>query len=133
VEDLFHPDQLRHLAFHEPAHGDAGPLRDDLGDVLRVDLFLEHLLLGLELVEPLGLRVDLGVELAHRAVPQLGRLREVSLALGHLGVGARLFKTLFQRADLGDGVLLVLPVRDHRVTLLGELGQLGLERRESLA
>ena len=89
VQHVLHADELRHLALHEPAHGDAGPLGDDLGDVLLVDLLLQHLLLGLELVEARGLRLDLGVELAHRAVAQLRGPLEVALALGLLGVGAR--------------------------------------------
>ena len=74
--------------------------------------------------------LDLLLELAHRAVAQLRRLLEVALALGPLGVGARGLQLLLERADLGDRVLLVLPVRDLRVPLLGELGELGLDRRE---
>ena len=53
VEDVLHAHELAHLALHEPAHGDAGPLGDDLGDVLLVDLLLQHLLLGLEVVQAL--------------------------------------------------------------------------------
>ena len=59
VEDLLHADELLHLALHEAGDGDAGPLGDDLGDVLLVDLLLEHLLGGLELGEALGGLVDL--------------------------------------------------------------------------
>ena len=132
VEHVLHADELRHLAFHEPAHGDAGPLGDDLGDVLLVDLLLEHLVLGLEVVEARGLHLDLGVELAHRAVAQLRGLLEVALALGLLRVHARLLEPLLQLADLGDGVLLVLPVRDHRVALLGERRELALDRLEAV-
>ena len=131
VEDLLHADELGHLALHEPAHGDAGPLRDDLGDVLLVDLFLEHLHVGLELVEPHGAPLDLLLELAHRAVAQLRGLLEVALALGALGVVARGLELLLEGADLGDRVLLVLPVRDLRVALLGELGELGLDGRRA--
>ena len=35
-------DQLLHLAFHQMAHRNAGPLADDLRDVFLVDLLLEH-------------------------------------------------------------------------------------------
>ncbi len=130
VEDLLHADELGHLALHEPAHGDAGPLRDDLGDVFLVDLFLEHLHVGLELVQTQGAPFDLLLDLAHRAVPQLRGLLEVALALGALGVVARGLQLLLEGADLGDRVLLVLPVRDLRVPFLGELGELGLDGRE---
>ena len=79
-----------------------------------------------------GLHRDLGVEVAHRAVAQLRGLLEVAVALGLLGLGAGVLELLLERADLGDGVLLVLPVRDHRVALLGERRQLLLERGEAL-
>ena len=130
MQDVLHAHELAHLALHEPAHGDAGPLGDDLGDVLLVDLFLQHLLVGLELVEALGLLHDLVVEVAHGAVAQCRRLLEVALTLGHLGLGARVLQLLLERADLADGVLLVLPVRDHRVAVLGQGRQLLVERGE---
>ena len=72
-----------HLAFHEPADGDAGPLGDDLGDVLLVDLFLQHLAArpgGRSSRD--GLHLDLGSSVAHRAVAELSGLLEVALALG---------------------------------------------------
>ena len=130
---LLHADELRHLALHEPAHRDAGPLRDDLGDVLLVDLLLQHLLLALELVEPLGAHCDLGVELAHacRSAARAARSRSPSRSACSASLRA-LLELLLELADLGDGVLLVLPVRDHRVALLGELGELLLERGEAL-
>ena len=132
VHHLFHAHELLHLALEQPRHGDAGPAGDDLGDVVGVDLLLQHLLVALELVEALRLRGDLGVELAHRAVPQLGRALEVALALGALGLVAGVLEPLLQLADLGDRVLLGLPARDHPVALLGELGELGLDRVEPL-
>ena len=132
MQHVLHAHELRHLALHEARHGDTRPLRDDLGDVFLVDLFLQHLLLALELVEARGLLVDLVLELAHRAVAELRGQLEVALALGLLGVGARLLEPLLELADLGDRVLLVLPVRDHRVALFGQAGELLVERREPL-
>ena len=44
VEHVLHADQLVHLALHEAGDGHAGPLGHDLGDVLLVDLLLQHLL-----------------------------------------------------------------------------------------
>ena len=132
VELVLHAHELAHLAFHEAADGDACPLGDDLGDVFLVDLFLQHLLLGLEVVQARRLHLDLGFEVADGAVAELRGLLEVALALGHLGLGARALELLLDRADLGDGVLLVLPVRDHCVALLGQRRELFVERGEAL-
>ena len=74
----------------------------------------------------------LGLEVAHRAVAQLRGGLEVALALGLLGLGARGLELLLEHADLGDRVLLVLPVRHHRVARLGERGELLLERVEAV-
>ena len=132
VQHVLEADELLHLALHEARHRDAGPLGDDLGDVLLVDLLLEHLLLALELVELARLRLDLLLELAHRAVAKLGGPLEVTLALGALGLGARAFELLLEVTDLGDGALLVLPVSDHGRPLLGQLGELDLDRLQAL-
>jgi hypothetical protein len=37
VQALLHVDQLLHLALDEPRDRDAGPLADDVGDLLDVD------------------------------------------------------------------------------------------------
>ena len=42
VQALLHVDQLLGLALEQAADGDAGPARDDLGDVVGVDLLLEE-------------------------------------------------------------------------------------------
>ena len=66
LQRLLHPEQFRGLALEQPAGRDAGPGRDDLGDVVRADLLLDHRVRvglgsgsGVEL--PLGGR-DVGVE-----------------------------------------------------------------------
>ena len=51
LDPVFHAEELVALAFEEARDGDAGPFGDDLGDVLVVDLFLEHGLVFLELGE----------------------------------------------------------------------------------
>ncbi|MGH9012805.1 MAG: ATP-dependent Clp protease ATP-binding subunit, partial [Acidimicrobiia bacterium] len=73
--------QLLHLALHQPADGDAGPLAHDLGDVLLVDLLLEHPLSALELVELTAGLLDPALELGDLAVADLGRPVEVGLTL----------------------------------------------------
>ena len=42
VQALLHVDQLLDLALHQAGDGDAGPLGDDLGDVLLGDLLGQH-------------------------------------------------------------------------------------------
>ena len=95
VQHVLHADELRHLALHEPAHGDAGPLGDDLGDVLLVDLLLQHLLArpGARRAARSSASISL-LELAHRAVAELRGPLEVAVALGPLGLGARLLELL---------------------------------------
>ena len=100
-------DELAHLALHQAGHRHARPLRDDLGDVLRVDLFFEHRLLGLQLVEVLGRLVDPPLELGDTAVADLGSELEIGLALD---LGAELLELFFEVADRVDRLLLTLPV-----------------------
>ena len=40
---LLHMKELLALAFQHPVHGNPGPARNDLGDLLCRDLLLEHL------------------------------------------------------------------------------------------
>ena len=98
-----------------------GPLADDLGDVFRVDLFLQHAVAQLQLVEVLGGLVDAALELGDAAEADLGRDVEIGLALE---LGAQLLELLLQRADGVDRLLLVLPVRLHLVHLRVERGEL---------
>ena len=88
VQRVLQVDELLHLALHQPRHRDAGPLRDDLGDVLLVDLLLQHLPVGLELGERLVLLLQPLLELDEPAVPDLGRPLEVAVALGRARLSA---------------------------------------------
>ena len=56
VQPLLHVNELLDLALHQPADRDVRPLADDLGDVLLVDLLLEHPLALLQLGQPRLLR-----------------------------------------------------------------------------
>ena len=89
VQHLFEAHELRDLALHQPAHGDAGPLGDDLGDVFLVDFFLQHRAVVLELDEPVGHRRDLAFEDGQVPVTQLRGALEVAVALGPIGLAAR--------------------------------------------
>ena len=77
-EAVLHLDELLDLALEEAGHRDAGPLGDDLGHILLVDLLLQEpplpVLLGQARVpglEPL-------LELVEGAEPQLGRPVEIA-------------------------------------------------------
>ena len=83
-QPLLHLDELLDLGLEEARHRDARPLGDGLGDVLFVDLLLQHALALLELGELRVLRLELAVELDQRAVLELGGLLEVAAALGVL-------------------------------------------------
>src|SRR3990172_3839855 len=45
AQPFLHVQELLDLAFKHPAHGDAGPFRHDLGNVLFIHLFFQYLLL----------------------------------------------------------------------------------------
>ena len=75
-------------------------------------------------------RLDLASRARASCRSAAARPLEVALALGALRFAARVLELLLEGADLGDRVLLVLPVRDLRVALLGELRELRLDRGE---
>ena len=64
-------------------------LRHDLGDVLLVDLLLQHRRWPLQLVEVRGGLGDAALELGDAPVADLGRLLEVGLALDAGRAGPR--------------------------------------------
>ena len=86
-------------------------LRHDLGDVLGVDLLLEHAVVALQLVEVGGGLGDALLELGDAAVADLGGDVEVGLALE---LRAQRLELLLERADGVDRLALVVPVRLHR-------------------
>ena len=106
-----------------------GPLRDDLGDVLGVDLLLQEgglaVLLRLQLGEAL-------LELGDLAVAQLGGALQVGVALGALDLAVRLLEALLDLAHGADRVLLGLPLGLHPRRALAQLGQLALDRLAAL-
>ena len=129
MQQLLQVDELLHLALHEPADRDACPLRDHLGDVLGVDLLLQHPPAGLQLVQVGGGVRDAPFQLRDAPVTDLGRLLQVGLALE---LGAEGLQLLLQGADDADGLALGFPVGLHLGRLLLELRQLVLERSQTL-
>src|SRR5439155_25786837 len=121
-----------YLALHESGHRDPGPLRNDLGDVFLVDLFLKHLPIALELVERGVLCLELLLELDAGREPELRRALEVAVAPGALHLPAGRLDLGLQRTDLSDLLLLFLPVRLHAGGPLAQVGELLLELLQTL-
>ena len=132
VQPLFHLEQLLDFALEQAADGDVRPAGDDSGDVLLVDLLLQHLLILLELGEPRLLVLDLALELRQAAVLQLRGLGVVAGLLHALHLLADLVDLLLQLAHRLDGVLLLLPVRHQPGLFFLEVGQLLFELAEPL-
>ena len=42
TQAILHLEQLLYLGLHQPGDGNMRPFRDNLGDILSVDLFFEH-------------------------------------------------------------------------------------------
>ena len=107
VEQLFEVDELRRLRLHQAVERDAGGLGDDLGDVLGVDLLLEHRTCLLESSRCGGRLLDATLQFGDAAVADLGGDGQVGLALD---LRAQPLELLLQRADRVDRLLLLLPV-----------------------
>ena len=124
VQPLLHVDELLGLALEQAVDRDAGPARDDRGDVVLVDLLLDHRL-------ELGLLLALGellLEGGQLAVADLGDALEVAAALGALGLHAQLVDLLRDLLDAVERLLLLGPARGELVAARLRLGELALDR-----
>ena len=127
VEALLHVDQLLGLALEQARDRNPGPAGDDLGDVVLVDLFLDH---GLDLGR--GALLELALELRQLAVADLRDPLEVAVPLGALGLHAQLVDLALDLADAVERLLLARPARAEAVAALLRLGQLALDRLAAL-
>ena len=123
VQALLHVDELLDLALEQPRGGDPRPRRDDRGDVVLVDLLLDHRRLG----RLLALR-ELLLELGENAVADLGDAAEIPEALLPLGLHPQLVDLLLDLRDPLEPVLLARPARGQLVARGLRLGELALER-----
>ncbi len=128
VQALLHVDELLDLALQQAADRDARPAGHDLGDVLGGDLLLEVLrlrrvgaLAGLGLAQLLLEVGDLAVAQARRASRSAARSAWASSRCA-VSSRSRIALTPWMASFLG------LPLGLHRGRLLGQLGQLALER-----
>src|SRR3569623_1616723 len=124
VQALLHVDEAALLALQHLVDRDAGPLRDDRGDVLLGHLFAQERALALRRLHLGVLDRQLLLQLRRTAEAQLGGAVQVAPSLGQLGLGAGLFDLFFQRADAGDDRLLPLPDALHAVDPRAQRGDL---------
>ena len=128
VQPLLHVDQLLRLALEQPRDGDAGPARDDRGDVVLVDLLLDHR------ARPAArARASSRSSCGQLAVADLGDALEVALALGALGLHAQLVDPLRDLADALECLLLLRPAGGELVAALLRLGELALDAAPRVA
>ena len=111
---------------------DAGPLADDLGDLVGVDALGQvDGRLDVSVGAVLGVGEAL-LELRDLAVAQLGGALVVELALGALELAARLVEALAQLAVALGLLLLALPLGAHAGRLLAQVGELALDLLRAL-
>ena len=114
--------QLLDLAFHQPADRDVRPAADDLGDVLLVDLLLQHALVLLQLGEPRLLLAGSAARApaaGRTAAPRPSRSRRPA---ARARISRRTCSSSsFSLRERLDRVLLLLPVRRQPVLLLLEV------------
>ena len=96
-------DQLLGLALEQPVDRDARPAGDDGGDVVLVDLLLDHRVLG---PRALG---ELALERRDLAVADLGDALQVAVALGALGLHPQLVEAARRLLDPLERLLLAAP------------------------
>ena len=131
VEPLLHVDELLELALHQAGDRDAGPGRDDLGDVVGRDLLLEQRAGALERGDRRLLLGQAVGQLAGLAVLQLRGAAVVGLALGLVDPDLELLLLRLGRPQRRDRRLLGLPALLHRAGLLADLRELLLEGLEA--
>ncbi len=119
-EFVFHAQQLFALAFQHLVYRDAGPARDDMGDVVRRDHLFHHAALA---VLCLGL-FQLLLKLGDLAIGQFAGALELALTLGDRKFVACLVKLSLEIGSLTQLRLLGLPLCGQRCRLFLKIGQL---------
>ena len=89
VQPFLHLEQLLHFALHQLGDRDAGPLGDDLGDVVLVDLFFEQLRAALFMRRREALFDLICLRCSSGSVPYLSLLISSRFTLGSCPVCAR--------------------------------------------
>ena len=130
------PVQVRQplaVALQHPRHGDPGPLRHHLGDVVRVHLLLEEARRLLQLAQARLRLADLLLQRGDLAVLDLGGAVQVARARGAVQLHLELVQPLLAPAQVRDHRLLALPLRLHPRRALAQLGDLLVHAGQAVA
>ena len=113
MECNLHVEQLFSLGGQHPRHGYSCPAGYHLGDILGIDLLLDHCPCQGALFELLveGCNRILGLD--DRAVADLCHSSVIACAFGLLGLDFKLLDTLLLLLNFADKVALVLPLGTH--------------------
>ena len=124
VQHVFEAEKLVLLALDEARHRHTAPFRDDFGNFLLRNLFLEQgRLLAAFLLQPF----QLFFHLREFSVAQLGDFVEVVTALSFFHLDAGRIDFLAQFPRLLDRGFFFLPMEFDALGFLARLGQLGAE------
>ena len=113
VQLLLHVQKLLALRGEHARYGDSRPARHHLGDILRIDLLLDHRTAGRSEFVLLLEGRNLLLGLLDLAVADLGDLAVIALALGLLGLDLQLLDPVLVGLDLLQQVALPLPLGPH--------------------
>ena len=123
MEFLLEVKQFIFLALSHFLYGDPGPAAHHFGDILRIDLLLDHGAFALQFLEP-GLYLHiLALLLFYSGVTDLGHFGIVAFALGAVSLYAELLDVDLVLLDSVDLGLLRLPFRAERLFRIAEIGE----------
>src|SRR6185503_14159859 len=132
VKNIIQVKQLFALAFNQARYRDAGPLADDLGDLLFRDLFTKQAAAALVLDELLLFLFQAALQIGHLAMAKLCRLVQIIISLGLLDVTPEGFELFTQSLYLLDRLLFTLPLRTHGVAAIFQVRKLFSERGKTV-
>ena len=131
VQDLVQAQQLLALALDQAGDRDAGPLGDDLRDLVVGHLFPQQPARGVGRAFRLLLALELRRQVGEDAVPQLGGAVQVVVAFGDLDLAPHLFDLLAHLPLVVDRRLLALPLAAHRRVAGPQVGEFTSERLQA--
>jgi len=122
AELIFEGEKFLHFALEQAAHGDSGPLAHNLGDVVAIDFFLQHLPFGLDAFESRHRRVHFRLQFGEPPMLDFGRPAPIGLALCRLELSFQEVHFLLESPHRFDLLFFLLPLRAEFGGLLLEFG-----------
>ncbi len=121
AEARFHVQQFRALTFLQAVHRNARPCRNDAGDVVLGDFFLEDAAVLLEAGEFFLRGLEFALHVWQLAVGDFRGAREIADSLGLLGMGLERFDFFLGGSNFIDDGLFIAPLRHQRGALFFEI------------